>query len=52
MKLSDAKLRTLREPGKHFDGGGLYVEVMSTGATYWRLKYRAGGKEKPLALGV
>lgn len=52
MKLTDAKLRTLTTPGKHFDGGGLYLEVTSAGGRYWRLKYRHGGKEKRLALGV
>ena len=34
------------------DGGGLYLEVMPTGAKYWRMKYRFGGKEKRLAFGV
>jgi integrase len=34
------------------DGGGLYLELMPAGARYWRLKYRYGGKEKRLALGV
>lgn len=52
MKLTDAKLRTLTSPGKHFDGGGLYLEVTLAGGRYWRLKYRHGGKEKRLALGV
>jgi integrase len=52
MKLNDAKVRTLKAPGRHFDGGGLYLEVRPTGARYWRLKYRFGGKEKLLALGV
>lgn len=52
MKLSDAKLRTLKTPGKHFDGGGLYLEVTAAGGRYWRLKYRHGGKEKRLAFGV
>ncbi|MEY4537702.1 MAG: hypothetical protein RL171_1853, partial [Pseudomonadota bacterium] len=52
MKLNDAKLRTLKEPGKHFDGGGLYLEITPAGGRYWRLKYRFGGKEKRLALGV
>lgn len=52
MKLTDAKLRTLTAPGKHFDGGGLYLEVTSAGGRYWRLKYRHGGKEKRLAFGV
>lgn len=52
MKLTDAKLRTLSEPGKHFDGGGLYLELTAAGGRYWRLKYRIAGKEKRLALGV
>jgi integrase len=52
MNLSDAKVRTLKTPGRHFDGGGLYLEVKPTGARYWRLKYRFGGREKLLALGV
>ncbi len=52
MKLNDAKLRTLTTPGKHFDGGGLYLEVTAAGGRYWRLKYRHAGKEKRLAFGV
>ena len=52
MKLTDAKLRTLTDPGKHFDGGGLYLEVTKAGGRYWRMKYRHGGKEKRLAFGV
>ena len=34
------------------DGAGLYLEVMPTGGKYWRWKYRFGGKQKRLALGV
>jgi integrase len=34
------------------DGQGLYLEVLPNGGKYWRLKYRFGGKEKRLALGV
>lgn len=40
------------KPYRLFDGGGLYLEVVPTGAKYWRLKYRYGGKEKRLAIGV
>ncbi|MEO8998334.1 MAG: integrase arm-type DNA-binding domain-containing protein [Rhodanobacter sp.] len=39
------------KPGKHFDGGGLYLHVQA-GGRYWRLKYRHAGKERLLALGV
>lgn len=52
MKLTDAKLRNLATPGKHFDGGGLYLEISPAGGRYWRLKYRHGGKERRLAFGV
>lgn len=52
MPLTDAKLRTLATPGKHFDGGGLYMELTKAGGRYWRLKYRIAGKENRLALGV
>jgi integrase len=51
-KLSDMKLRKLVTPGKHFDGGGLYLEVTAAGGRYWRMKYRYGGKEKRLAFGT
>ncbi len=34
------------------DGAGLYLLVNPKGAKYWRYKYRYGGKEKMLALGV
>jgi len=52
MALTDAELRNLTEPGKHFDGAGLYLEMTATGGRYWRMKYRFGGKEKRLAFGV
>lgn len=55
MKLSDAAVRKAKpeaKPYKMADGGGMYLEVMPNGSKYWRLKYRFGGKEKRLALGV
>lgn len=55
MKLSDTAVRKAKPEAKSYkmaDGGGMYLEVMPTGAKYWRLKYRFGGKEKRLAFGV
>ena len=53
MKLTDAMLRNLKEPGKHFDGAGLYLELTKAGGRYWRMKYyRHGGKENRLSFGV
>lgn len=40
------------KPGKHFDGGGLFLDVRPNGSRYWRVKYRFGGRENLLALGV
>ncbi|WP_295380413.1 integrase arm-type DNA-binding domain-containing protein [uncultured Pseudacidovorax sp.] len=52
MKLTDTKLRNLTTPGKHADGGGLYLEITPAGGRYWRMKYRFAGKEKRMAFGV
>jgi integrase len=40
------------KPRKLFDGEGLFLLVKPDGNKYWRLKFRFGGKEKLLALGV
>jgi integrase len=63
MPLTDTAIRNAKpgltpkgakteKPYKLGDAGGLYVEVTPTGGKYWRLKYRIGGKEKRLSLGV
>jgi integrase len=39
-------------PIKLFDERGLYLEISPAGGKWWRLKYRIGGKEKRLSLGV
>ncbi len=55
MALSDTAIRNAKPGAKRvrlFDGGGLYVEVAPGGGKWWRLKYRHGGKEKRLSLGV
>jgi hypothetical protein len=54
-KLTDSAVRNAQPgavPYKMADGGGLYLEVAPAGGKWWRLKYRFGGKEKRLALGV
>jgi len=55
MKLTNTAVKNAKpreKSHKLFDGGGLYLEVMKTGAKYWRMKYRCAGKEKRLAIGV
>ena len=54
-KLTEIAVRKAKpgeRPIRLFDGGGLYLEVQPSGARYWRHKYRFGGKEKLLSLGV
>ncbi len=55
MPLTDTAIRNAKpakKAKKLFDGGGMYLEVAPSGGKWWRLKYRFGGKEKRLSLGV
>ncbi|HQR02849.1 MAG: integrase arm-type DNA-binding domain-containing protein [Proteobacteria bacterium] len=55
MPLTDAAIRKAKsaaKPVRLYDSGGLYLEVAPAGGKWWRLKYRFGGKEKRLSLGV
>jgi integrase len=55
MPLTDTTIRNAKPGNKArrlFDGGGLYLEVAPSEGKWWRLKYRFGGKEKRLSLGV
>ncbi|MCA8299835.1 Arm DNA-binding domain-containing protein [Burkholderia sp. AU30198] len=53
--LADAKCRNAKfdEAGgnKLFDGGGLFLDLRSSGSKKWRLKYRFNGKENLLTFG-
>ena len=54
-KLTDLAIRKIKptdKPVRVADGGGLYLEVAPTGSKLWRWKYRFGGKEKRLGLGI
>ena len=54
MPLSDTAARQAKFTGKQqklSDEKGLFLLITSSGK-YWRLKFRFGGKEKVLALGV
>lgn len=55
-RLSDAAIRRAApDPNRSLklsDGDGMFLELRPNGAKYWRLKYRLGGKEKLLSMGV
>ncbi|MFB2706892.1 Arm DNA-binding domain-containing protein [Marinobacter shengliensis] len=55
-KLTDRQIKSasFEKYGKRTklsDGAGMYLYIQPSGK-YWRMKYRFGGKEKTLALGV
>ncbi|WP_376697247.1 tyrosine-type recombinase/integrase [Wenzhouxiangella sp. EGI_FJ10305] len=55
MPLTDTAIRNAKPADKArklFDERGLYLEVAPSGGKWWRLKYRFGGKEKRISLGV
>jgi integrase len=55
MPLTDVAIQRAKprpKPYKIFDTDGLFLLVRPNGAKWWRLKYRFGGKEKLLSLGI
>ena len=47
--LNDTQIRNLQsmeKPKKHFDGGGMYLLVATTGGKLWRMVYHFDRKEK------
>jgi integrase len=55
MPLADTEIRAAKpteKPYKLYDGGGLYLLINPDGSRWWRVKYRYGGKEKSLSVGV
>ena len=55
MSLTDTQVRNAKPKGAPYklaDAEGMYLLVQPSGAKYWRLKFRFGGKKKALALSV
>lgn len=50
-RLSARAVQTLKEPGYHADGGGLYLLVGPTGAKSWVLRYQIRGRRREMGLG-
>jgi integrase len=55
MALTDLEARQAKPKDKDYKlsvAHGLYLFVKKTGAKYWRMKYKFGGREKTLSFGV
>jgi integrase len=50
-RLSARTVATLKKPGRHADGGGLYLVVAKSGAKRWVFLFRFGGPLKEMGLG-
>lgn len=50
-KLTARSVEALNEPGRHSDGGGLYLVVNKGGSKQWAYLYRQDGKLREMGLG-
>src|ERR1700720_2046861 len=50
-RLSARKVETIRKPGYHADGEGLYLVVDRSGARRWAFIYHTHGKRREMGLG-
>jgi integrase len=50
-KLSARTVATLTKPGRHSDGGGLYLVVEGSGSRRWAFLFRQNGRLREMGLG-
>ena len=50
-RLTAARIRTLKTPGRHGDGDGLHLKISETGARSWILRVVIAGKRRDIGLG-
>jgi hypothetical protein len=51
QKLSARRVATVTDPGRHSDGGGLYLNVTATGARSWIFMWKVSGRRREMGLG-
>lgn len=51
-RLSAAKVRQALEPGKYYDGNGLFLRVEPTGSKRWVQRLTIHGKQREIGLGA
>ncbi|MPR11505.1 tyrosine-type recombinase/integrase [Microvirga tunisiensis] len=49
--LSARTVATLTKPGRHSDGGGLYLNITASGARSWVFMWKRAGKRREMGLG-
>ena len=51
-KLSDVTAKSKKAPGRHSDGGGLYLYVSPSGTKSWVFMWTRGGRRREMGLGA
>lgn len=51
-KLSARLVATVDRPGRHADGGNLYLNVTKTGARSWVFMFKVAGRQREMGLGT
>ncbi|GLS37225.1 integrase [Mesorhizobium tianshanense] len=51
-KLSDRNVKAQTKPGRHSDGGGLYLQVEASGSRSWVFMWKSDGKRTVMGLGA
>src|SRR5919112_1882866 len=49
--LNARTVATLTAPGRHSDGGGLYLSISPSGARSWVFMWKVAGKRREMGLG-
>ena len=49
--LSATRVRAIKEPGRHSDGGGLHLYISKTGSKSWVLRITVDGRRRDIGLG-
>lgn len=50
-RLSELAVRRLKQPGRHGDGGGLYLSINLYGAKSWTFMWKRDGERRAMGLG-
>ncbi len=50
-RLTDRQIKTITKPGRHADGGGLYLVVDKSGAKRWAMLVTVNGRRREYGLG-
>jgi hypothetical protein len=50
-RLSARQAETLKKPGRHADGGNLYLKITHDGSRRWVFMYLRDGKQREMGLG-